>query len=396
MKSLKIKDDLHWIGTLDYDLRVFDIVMYTDYGTTYNSYVLRGSEKTAIFETVKVKFWDDYINELKEVVDPESIDYIILNHTEPDHSGSVEKLLDFAPNAKLVGSQAALNYMKDIAHREFDSIAVKDGSELSLGNKTLRFFSVPLLHWPDSIYTYVVEDKALATCDSFGAHYCFDDILISKMEDKKNYFESMKYYYDMIMGPFKPHVLRALKKIENLEIDYILTGHGPVLDANIDEYRKMYLEWSTPVKKEGKSVVIPYVSAYGYTKEMAETIAEGIKSAGDIEVRLYDMVYADAADVIADIASADGLAIGSPTLVGDALPPITVMLAQLNPIIHGGKHAFSFGSYGWSGEAVGNIDQRLKQLRMKLFTEGYRLKFKPNEEARKELFELGKSFGEKL
>ena len=164
MKHLNIKDDLFWVGALDPNLRVFDIIMYTPYGTTYNSYVVKGSEKTAIFETVKAEFFDQYIARLKDLgVEPSEIDYIVVSHTEPDHAGSIGKILELAPNAKIVASPIAINYIKEIVNGDFESIPVKDGDSISLGNKTLKFMSVPFLHWPDTIYTYVEEDKTLIT-----------------------------------------------------------------------------------------------------------------------------------------------------------------------------------------------------------------------------------------
>ncbi|HEK8708887.1 TPA: MBL fold metallo-hydrolase, partial [Clostridioides difficile] len=156
LKSLKIKENLYWVGSLDPDLRVFDIIMYTPYGTTYNSYVLKGTEKTVLFETVKDKHFDNYIERLNDLnIDFEKIDYIVVSHTEPDHAGSVEKLLDLAKNAKVVASETAIKYLKEIVNKDFEYVAVTDGDTLSIGDKTLEFFSVPMLHWPDTIYTYI-------------------------------------------------------------------------------------------------------------------------------------------------------------------------------------------------------------------------------------------------
>ncbi len=158
-EKLKLKDGIHWIGALDPELRVFDIIMYTEFGTTYNSYLVKGTEKTAVFETVKAKCFDAYLENLKSEIDVAKLDYIIVDHTEPDHSGSVEMLLELAPKAKVVGSAAAIRFLKAIANREFESIVVNTGDTLDLGGKTLKFISAPFLHWPDSIYTYIEEDK---------------------------------------------------------------------------------------------------------------------------------------------------------------------------------------------------------------------------------------------
>jgi flavorubredoxin len=289
MKSLELKKDIYWVGALDPELRIFDIIMETKFGTTYNSYIVKGTEKTAIFETVKVKFFDKYVDKLKSILgDLNKVDYIIVDHTEPDHAGSVEKLLELIPHAKVVGSQAAIDFLADICNREIDSIVVEHGDTLNLGNKTLKFVSAPFLHWPDSIYTYVPEDNVLFTCDSFGSHYSFDEILYSKIPAEKHddYMSALLYYYTAIFGPFKKYVLEAIEKIKDFNIDMICTGHGPVLDKNPLEIVDIYKKWSTETNPNEKpKIVIPYVSAYGYTEEIADKIIEGINSFGDFDIK---------------------------------------------------------------------------------------------------------------
>jgi len=323
MRTLEIKKDLYWTGSLDPSLRIFDIIMLTEFGTTYNSYILKGSDKTALFETTKEKCFDEYLDKVKEITPIDEIDYIIVSHTEPDHSGSIARLLDLNPRIKLVGSGAAIGFIKEIVNRDFTSVIVKDGDELSLGNKTMRFYSVPNLHWPDTIYTYVLEDRVLITCDSFGAHYSLDAVTNDKIDNKENYMKALRYYYDMIMGPFKPYVLKALEKIKDLDIDVICPGHGPVLVENPREIMEIYREWSTEVNpNEKKTVVIPYVSAYGYTGILAKKIENGIKASGDIEVKLYDLITDDSAEALQQLYWADGILFGTPTIVGEALKPI--------------------------------------------------------------------------
>jgi len=262
MNSLQINDDLYWVGALDPDLRVFDIIMYTEYGTSYNSYLLKGSQKTVLFETVKSKFHDEWITKIQSVTPLEDIDYIVLDHTEPDHAGSLEFILDKCPNATVVGSKQAIKYLVEIANKEFKSLSVVDGDVLELGDKTLQFISAPFLHWPDTMYSYIKESKTLITCDSFGCHYS-DSKMFNDLIDG-DFTDAYKYYFDMIMGPFKPHVLSALKKLKEIDIDIICPGHGPILRSNLDKYLDLYKEWATTPPKE-QSVVIPYVSAYGYT-----------------------------------------------------------------------------------------------------------------------------------
>lgn len=391
MKSLQIKKDLYWVGALDHKLRIFDIIMYTPYGTSYNSYVLKGSEGIAIFETVKEEFFDEYVTRLKHMnLNFDEISYIVVNHTEPDHAGSVAKLLEIAPNAKVVGSAIALKYLCAITNRKFDFIEAKDGDTLSLGNKTLRFISAPMLHWPDSMYTYIEEEKTLLTCDSFGSHYCIDEVFNDFIKDKEAYNEALKYYFDCILGPFKPFMLKAIDKIEPLDIEIICPGHGPVLRENPMDIVNTCKGWCTPAKEnEVKKIVIPYVTAYGYTGSMAQEILKGIQSVGNFDVKLYNIIEHDMADIVADINTADALIVGSPTILGDMLEPVRELLCKLNPVIHGGKVAAAFGSYGWSGEGVPRLETRLKELKMKMPVPSANINFKPSTDELDICFNLG-------
>lgn len=394
MNRLELKENLYWIGSLDPKLRVFDIIMFTEFGTTYNSYCIKGSDKTVLIETVKGKFFDEYIEKLNEVTTIENVDYIIVNHTEPDHAGSIEKLIDLNPNITIVGSRTAIDFLKHICNKEFKYLEVKNNDELSLGDKTLKFVDAKFLHWPDSMYTYVVEDKVLFTCDSFGAHYSLDTVLQSTIKNEDDYYKAFTYYYNMILGPFKSHMLKAIERIESLDIDMVCPGHGPVLDEDpwkiINKTKEYCIEENT---NNNKTVVIPYVSAYGYTEELAFSIKKGIEEAG-VTVKMYDLVTADIDEVMNEIYWADGLMLGSPTILGDALEPIWGILTRMFSVIHKGKIVSAFGSYGWSGEAVPNIIERLKQLKMKTYKEGFKVRFKPSDDQLSEAEKFGKGFGE--
>lgn len=393
MNSLKLKEDFYWVGALDKDLRVFDIIMETEFGTTYNSYLLKTSDKVVLFETVKVKFFDAYIESLKELVDIDKIDYVVVSHTEPDHAGSIERLVQLNPSIKVIGSSVALNFLRDIINSDFNSLTVGENDVLRIGEKTLRFISVPNLHWPDTIYTYIEDDNILVTCDSFGSHYSFEDILLSKVSDNEGYMRATKYYFDNIIGPFKPYMLEALDKIEDLKLDLICTGHGPVIDSRIDEIKDTYKEWCTVVNPNPKkTVIIPYVSAYGYTKELAHEIEKGIKDSGNIDVRSYDLVETDTDTVLGELGFADGILLGSPTIVGEALKPIWDITTSIFAGTHGGKLASAFGSYGWSGEAVPHLLERLKQLQMDVI-DGFNVKFKPGKRDLKDAYQYGYNFG---
>lgn len=393
MKSSEIKKDIYWVGALDPNLRVFDVIMHTPYGTSYNSYVVKGDKKTAVFETVKEQFFSEYLQRLNSLdIDISKIDYIVVNHTEPDHAGSVAKLLDIAKEAKVVGSSSAIRFLKAIANRNFEYIEVKDNDTLSLGNKTLKFISAPFLHWPDSIYTYVEEDNILLTCDSFGTHYCSPSIYDDLIENKEDYYESLRYYFDCIMSPFRPYILKAVDKISKLNIETICPGHGPILRKNPMEIVELYKKWGLENPEESNKISIFYVSAYGYTKAMAEAISEGMKQNGDYKVNIIDLTEASKDEVQGAIASSKGLVFGSPTINGDALEPVLDLLNTLNPLVHKEKCAAAFGSYGWSGEAVPNILRRLKEIRLHLYEKGLKVNFKPSAEELLQCKDFGKEF----
>lgn len=389
-----MREDFYWTGIIDDKLRVFDIIMYTEFGTTYNSYVMKAGDKTVLFETAKAKFFDEYLEKLQEVTDVHKIDYLVVSHTEPDHAGSVEMLLDQSPQMKIIATGCALGFLKEIVNRDFVGIPVKDEEKMTIGNRTLHFMLVPNLHWPDTMYTFIEEEQILVTCDSFGSHYCLPEVVSSEIKNEADYQSALKYYYDCIIGPFKPFMLKALDRVENMDISMVCTGHGPVLVGDrIKAVMKQYREWSTVVNpNQKKTVIIPYVSAYGYTKTLAEKIAEGVKDSGDVDVRSYDMVEADVAKVNEELLFADGILLGTPTIVGEALKPVWDLTLAMFPGTHGGKYAGAFGSYGWSGEGVPHITERLKQLKMKV-SEGFRVRFKPSEADLVSAYEYGYQFG---
>lgn len=393
MKTLKLRDGFYWTGIVDDNLRVFDIIMYTEFGTTYNSYVWKAGDKVVLFETAKEKFFDEYLEKLKEIIDVTKIDYLIVDHTEPDHAGSIERLLAYSPQMKIVSTGCAAGFLKEIVNGEFTSIVVKDNQTMEIGGKTLRFLIVPNLHWPDTMYTYIEDEQILVTCDSFGSHYGFHDVLASKVTDHEGYMRATKYYFDCIIGPFKPYMLKALARVRELDVSMICPGHGPVIDEKIDFMYNTYEEWCTVVNpNKKKTVIIPYVSAYGYTKRLAQEIERGIRDSGDIDVRSYDMVEADQAKVLEELGFADGILFGTPTIVGEALKPIWDLTTSIFAGTHGGKLASAFGSYGWSGEGVPHILERLKQLRMKV-VDGLKIRFKPSENNLLDAYEYGYNFG---
>ncbi|MFN8240842.1 MAG: FprA family A-type flavoprotein [Bacteroidales bacterium] len=394
-KVLKVTDDVTWIGVLDYDIVTFDIVMHTEFGTTYNSYFINAEKKTVI-EAAKKKFSDVHINKLRSLTDPSEIQYIVLDHTEPDHSGNIGDLLELAPEATVVGSGNAIRYLADIINKPFKSLIVKDGDTLDLGNKTLQFVSAPNLHWPDSMFTYLVEDKVLFTCDFFGAHYCSDEMINDFSDD---YLGAYKYYFDVIIKPFSRFAARALEKIAPLGIKTICPGHGPIHFDNIEElvtmtgkYANNYLAITSI--KEVKNIMVMYISAYGYTRTMAEQIANGIKSVPNMNVSLLDIEDLPLGELESEVVRADAMLVGSPTINQNTLLPVYRLFSVINPIRDRAKVAGSFGSYGWSGEAPRIINDTMKNLKIKVFEEQGLFKFYPGEDKEAALVEFGKKFAE--
>lgn len=397
-KVIELKEGIKWVGIFDYDITTFDIVMTTEYGTTYNSYFI-DAEKTALVEVAKAKFCETYINKLKSVTDISKIKYIILDHTEPDHSGSLGLILDLAPDAVVVGSGNAIRYLEDIINKPFKSLVVKDGDTLDLGNRTIRFISAPNLHWPDSVYSYLVEDRVLFTCDSFGAHYC-DQGMISDLRNK-DYIKAYRYYFDVILKPFSRFMIKAIEKIRPLEIEMICTGHGPVHVNNLrdvidltEKYSNEYLALVSdkPVKK----VLLAYVSAYGFTKQAAELISEGIAETGEIDTEITDIENIPMGELDMKVASSDAILVGSPTINQNTLLPVYKLFALINPLRDKGKHAGAFGSYGWSGEATKIILENLRCLKLKVTDDSAAFKFAPGGSKKDALIEYGRKFGHRL
>lgn len=393
-KILPVTDDVSWIGVLDPGLITFDIVMETKYGTTYNSYFINADKKT-IVETTKLKFWPAYLDKIKQVVNPEEIEYIIVDHTEPDHSGNVHNLLAVATNATVVGSGNAIKFLRDQTGHDFKHLVVKNGDTLDLGNKTLHFIGAPNLHWPDTIYTWLEEDRVLFTCDSFGSHFSHEamyDDLVGDFDD------AFKYYFDAILRPFSKYMLQAIEKIRPLDIRAICPGHGPILRSNWKKYVDLSQKFSKNAiaMPNEKSILIAYVSAYENTTVLAREIGEGLKSACDFNVDICDIENISTEKLEDKIAHSMGIIIGSPTINQNIVHQIYTIFAVLNPLRDRGKLAAAFGSFGWSGEGVKIIESNLSNLKMKLFERNLTVKFQPHEAEFEECRKFGREFANKM
>ena len=387
MDHIKVKDNIYWVGALDPEMRTFDIVFNTDRGTTYNSYLIK-DKKTALIDTVKGQFTDEFISNLRSLTDPKDIDYIVVSHTEPDHSGALSELLKSATNAKIIASKSGGHLLKGIVNGPFDLTTIDDCPQISLGAYELKFIPAPYLHWPDAIFTYLESEKILFTCDAFGAHFCDERMFNDLVDDFEHYFQ---YYYDCIVRPFKPYVLKAIEKIRDLDIEIVATGHGPILRKGIWKYIESYNNWSQIRTDVRKNVLVLYVSVYGNTKKLAENIAKGVAGEG-VDVQLFD-IHTSNHQIIRDaIEKADGILIGSPTIVGDAPEPVWDALSLISTVKTKIKSGSVFGSYGWSGEAIKMIEDRLSGLRIKLHRPPLKVKFIPDDAVLSECREFGKKF----
>ena len=386
MSAIQLAPGVHWIGAIDRDLRVFDVIMKAEQGTTYNSYLVKGSKSCALIETVKAKFYDSYLSTIKTLVDPAQIDYIVMNHTEPDHSGSLENVLAEAQSARVVASKNGATFIKGILNRDIDVQMVGDGDSIDLGGVTLEFIQAPFLHWPDTMFTFVREHGVLFPCDFLGSHFADEKMFDDQVDD---FAHARSYYFDHIIRPFKEFAVRAMDKIEDLPIQIIAPSHGPILRTDIHKYVEEYRSWcAVPHKSEKPRVLVFYASSYGNTRRMAESIADGCRKAGG-EVNLFDLEVTDAISILDEVEAADALAVGSLTINGDAVKPVWDFLSSLATIKLRGKAAAAFGCYGWSGEAVKFMEERFKALKLKVPVEGVRAQMMVTQQDLEACMELG-------
>lgn len=378
MSAIQLNENIYSVGVLNPSLRVFDIVMEAKYGTSYNAYLITG-EKNVLIETVHEAFFEEYLNNINSIIDISKIDYLIMNHTEPDHSGSAAKLLKINPNITVFCTVAAKKYISAITNQEFKCVVVKQGDKLDIGGDELEFMIAPLLHWPDSMFTWMPSAKTLFTCDFLGAHYCEPTMMDTKIQYPEKYWGEFHYYYNGIFGPFKPYVLAGLEKIKDLPIELLCPSHGPCLTENIKKCEELYREWSQPVVHEKKLVGILYASAYGCTEKLAKAAYDELSKNENLNVRLLNIVFAPFSEVVILANEADALLIGSCTINRDAPKIIWEVLSSIDAINTKRKPAGAFGSYGWSGEAVPMIKSRMDHLKYKFIGDGVKANFMPTD-----------------
>ena len=360
MTIRKIKDDIYSIGAVDWDRRLFDELIPLPDGTSYNAYLIKGNEATALIDTVEEKFSDKLVNNLKELK-IDNLDYVISNHSEPDHSGALPAVLAEYPEAKVLASQKAESMLNDLLEISKDKIKVVEGGEtLSLGSKTLEFIDTPWVHWPETISTYLQEEQILFSCDFLGSHLATSDLYV---ENKDEVYEAAKRYYAEIMMPFRKIIKNNLKKLDKYEFDLIAPSHGPIYDEP-EFILEAYKEWtSDKVKPE---VVVPYVSMHGSTDEMVDYFVDKLMEKG-IKVKPFNMTKTDLGDLAISLVDAAAVIIASPTVLTGPHPNMAYVAYLANALKPKTKYASVIGSYGWAGNMVDDLVNMLPNLDVELF-----------------------------
>ncbi|MFN6273438.1 MAG: diflavin flavoprotein [Microcystis sp.] len=381
------------IRSLDWERDRFDIEFGLQNGTTYNSYLIRG-EKIALVDTSHEKFRQLYFDSLNGLINPQEIDYLIISHTEPDHSGLVRDLLQLAPNITVVGSKVAIQFLENLVHHPFQRQLVKNGDQLDLGNgHILEFVNAPNLHWPDTIFTYDHGSGILFTCDAFGMHYCSDDLYDEQLSAIE---PDYRFYYECLMAPNARSVLAAMKRMEPLgNINLVANGHGPVLKHNITELLNHYRDWSQAQTKAEKTVVVFYIADYGYSDRLCQSIAKGITKTG-LAVETLDLKSADPQEVKELASSAVGIVIGTPPVSGINAQEITGNLGTILASVNPKQYIGMFESQGGDDESILPLFNKFREVGLTKAFDPIRSTETPNESLYQRCEEAGTDMGQLL
>ncbi|MDR1122824.1 MAG: FprA family A-type flavoprotein [Endomicrobium sp.] len=392
MAAKIIKDGVYAVGVVDWNERHFHGHTYvTKRGVTYNAYLII-DEKITLIDTVRKGFEKEFLENIRSIVDPSKIDIIVINHIEPDHSGAFPEVLKVCPNAKVYGTEKARSGLLKYYGVSGNWTAVKSGQSLKVGKRTLEFIDVPMVHWPDSMFTYCAYDKVLFSNDGFGQHYTTNKLFVDEVDFDVLAEEAQKYYAN-ILWPFNMLVASLLVSISklNLAIDFIAPSHGLIWRKHISYIMEKYFYWSAHKCK--KRIAVVYETMWDSTKKMAQKIIEGITSE-DVEAVLFDVTKNDRSDIVSYMLDAKGWIFGSSTHDGEMLPVIAGFLHFLKGFKAKGRKSFAFGSYGWSGEAVKNIEDTISNITT--FDSSFKVVFNPTEGELSKCFEAGKSFALKI
>lgn len=359
-----IKENVYQVGYIDWNRRLFDSLIPTPHGTTYNSYLIKGSEKTALIEAVDFGK-EDYLIKTLQMANIKKLDYIVSNHAEQDHSGTLPKLLEAYPEAKIVTNSKCKDLLQSfLLLSEEKFVVIKDNEEISLGDKTIQFIIAPWVHWPDTMFTYLKEDKILFTCDFLGSHYATSELFVS---DEREVYLSAKRYYAEIMMPFRTSIVKHLERIDKLQIEIIAPSHGPLYNDPsfiIDAYK----EWSSDSVKN--QVVIPYVSMHGSTKAMVEYLSDALSKKG-IEVKLFNLEIADAGELLMALVDTATIVVGASTMLVGPHPLAYYATYLVNAVRPKTRFLSIIGSYGWGGNTVEVLKELITNLKVELIEPVY-------------------------
>ncbi|HAA84034.1 MAG: Flavodoxin/nitric oxide synthase [Thermodesulfobacterium commune] len=393
MEPVKIKEGIYWVGAVDWHVRNFH--GYTTIkGTTYNSYLVI-DEKVTLFDTVKHGFEDEMLGRISKIINPEKIDYLVVNHIEPDHAGGFSYIAQkINPEKIFITRNGKLGLSAYLHNTDFPFEEVKTGYEVKIGKRTIRFIETPMIHWPDSMVSYIPEEKILISQDAFGQHYATS----VRFDDEVDYCvliqEAAKYYANIVL-PFSPQVQKLLKTIKDLglEIETICPDHGVVWRSKIKDILELYDKWSS--YEADNRVVIVYDTMWKSTEKMAYAIAEGVVKEG-VEARVFKLSVSDITDVMTEVMLAKGVVLGSSTLNNNLLPTMASFVTYMKGLRLRKKLGFAFGSYGWSGEAVAQLNEYLKEIQAEVIHEGIKCKYAPNQEVLKSCADLGRLLAQKI
>jgi len=396
----KVANGVYSVSIYNPNMRSFDVELHTEYGTSYNSYVVYGSLKTAVIEANHETFAEEWLAQVEAAMDGREPDYLVVNHTEPDHSGAVAACCKLYPNITVLCSSSAAIMLKNITNDpDFKPQVVKDGDSVDLGGMTLEFYGAPFLHWPDTMFTWLLERKVAFTCDFLGSHFCEPLMFDYSIVYRREFSAAFKEYYDAIMYPFPSWVQNGLKILDALKPEIVATSHGPILtkDCVLDRCIEFYRKWSTENEAAPKKIPIFYCSAYKNTEKLALSIAKGVrKTLPFAKVSTFDLVNADIEQMADVMNESDAFLLGSPTINKTALPTVWNLVAEIDAINIAKRPVALFGSYGWSGEALPHLAARLQSLKAKVFEPQFKVQLVPTNDDLAAAEEFGKAFAESL
>jgi flavorubredoxin len=379
----EVCDSVYRTGVLNPSMRTFDVTMHTEYGTSYNSYVVRGASKTALIDTAHGSYRSYYFDNLAEALSGATPDYLVVQHCELDHSGCVASILAKWPDIEVYCTQAAALYLAQIVNGPIAHLhTIHNGDTLDLGGLTLEFYVAPFLHWPDTMFTWLPERQVLFTCDFLGSHFCEPEWLDTRIHGHAAFASAVANYYQAIFGPFGPYVQKGLAIMDALPVAYACTSHGPVLTKGcaLDKVVAAYRSWATPTRRGALLIPVFYTSAYGNTQALACAIAAGIREALPGAQAECHCVNEEPEGTLTELLNAsDAFCVGSTTINRDATPPVWRLLAGIDAVTIPKRPCAVFGSYGWSGEAAPHLAERLLSLKANVFEEQYRVRFVPTE-----------------